>query len=342
MSVKSGAWGLLLLLSLTGCALTGSSLPVTDCTALNDAGFNPAPGQGIFFSCATPSNGVPQEVARYQLRLPLVLKPSPVSHLIGAGDIAVCDNPGSELTAQLLDRLSGDVFTAGDNSNEQGTPEQFAFCFDPSWGRHVDRIHPAPGNHDYKTDYAAGYFGYFGPAAGPSLQGWYSYELNGWHILSLNSNCERIGGCGPGSPQYEWLLNELAAHPEGCTLAYWHHPLFTSGEHGPSVDVAPLWDVLYAVGAEVVINGHDHHYERFAPQSPAGVLDEAYGVRQFIVGTGGALLRELPGDRMANSQAAVIGYHGVLRLGLYVDGYSWQFITAPDGLVLDEGRAECH
>jgi len=348
MSLKSLGWGLVLLVLLAGCARPAAALPVTDCTALNHAGFNPAPGEGVFFACATPTPAAnaPQGAVGLQganrLTLPLIVKAPPVAYLTGAGDIAICDDPGSALTAALLDTLPGELFTAGDNSNEQGTPEQYANCFAPTWGRHLPRLHPAPGNHDYKTDDAAGYFGYYGPAAGPAGQGYYSYDLNGWHIVSLNSNCAEIGGCDSVSPQYQWLAADLAAHPGGCTLAYWHHPLFTSGEHGPITEVAPLWDLLYAVGAEVVINGHEHHYERFAPQTPAGARDEAYGIRQFIAGTGGALLRELPGERAANSQAAAIGYYGVLRLGLYPDGYTWQFIAAPDGAVLDQGRGECH
>ncbi len=137
-------------------------------------------------------------------------------------------------------------------------------------------------------------------------------------------------------------LADLAAHPAKCTLAYWHHPLFTSGVHGPAPDVTPLWNVLYAVGAEGIINGHEHHYERFAPQTPTGALDEANGVREFIAGTGGAILRELPGELADNSQIAAIGYYGVLRFALYPESYSWQFISAPDGAILDEGWEKCH
>lgn len=264
--------------------------------------------------------------------------------LIGAGDITYCANPeGAEIVARLLDALRPDaIFTAGDNSNDEGTSEQFHACFDPSWGRHKALIHPAPGNHDYLEPGAAGYYAYFGAAAGVPGEGYYSYDLGAWHIIALNSVCWEVGGCGAGSPQLAWLQADLAAHPGGCTLAYWHHPLYSSGKHGANPMVQSLWQALLDAGAEIVVNGHDHHYERFAPQDANGNLDRGGGIRQYIVGTGGAGWRIPPAGRAANSEALLSGVYGVLHLTLYPGGYAWQFIPEPGSPVIDFGSGACH
>ncbi|HEX5725957.1 MAG TPA: metallophosphoesterase, partial [Longimicrobiaceae bacterium] len=204
--------------------------------------------------------------------------------LVGAGDIASCWWRADESTARLLDKIDGVVFTVGDNVYQDGSLRQYARCYAPTWGRHLERTRPTPGNHDYKTRDGAGYFAYFGARAGEPGKGWYSYEVDGWHVVALNTEEE----VGEDSEQLRWLREDLRRHRTRCTLAYMHHPRFSSGKHGGRDQLGPLWNLLYASGVEVVLAGHDHHYERFAPQTPDGRLDRAKGIRQFIVGTGGA------------------------------------------------------
>ncbi len=212
--------------------------------------------------------------------------------LVGAGDIASCQLDDDEATARLLDGIAGTVFTAGDNAYENGTAAEFADCYGPTWGRHRARTRPAAGNHDYETPGAAGYKAYFGAAAtNEDGRTWYSYELGTWHIVVLDSDCGQVGGCDAASEQGRWLAADLAASSATCTLAIWHHPRFSSGEHGNDTDVAPFWQALYKAGADVIVNGHDHDYERFAPQDPDGAPDRRLGIREFVVGTGGAALR---------------------------------------------------
>jgi len=261
--------------------------------------------------------------------------------LVGAGDIAGCGSRGDEETAKLLDRIPGIVFTTGDNAYERGTPQEFAECFGPSWGRHKARIRPAAGNHDYATDGARGYFAYFGAAAGDPDKGYYSYNLGDWHVVVLNSNCAAVGGCGPDSAQARWLTADLARNSRRCSLAYWHHPRFSSGPHGNDKTVQTFWLILHAAGAEVVVNGHDHLYERFLPQTPAAVRDEARGVQQFTVGTGGRSLYRVrtikPHSAVRHSSA-----FGVLRLTLWPGEYAWEFIVVGGAEIRDAGSRKCH
>jgi len=262
--------------------------------------------------------------------------------LVGSGDVSGCGRTGEDDTARLLDGIGGTIFTAGDNSNEEGTPAQYRDCFDPSWGRHKARIRPAPGNHDYYTSGGSGYYGYFGEAAGPAGKGYYSYNLGAWHIVVLKTNCKDVGGCQAGSTMEKWLRADLAANPAQCTLAYWHHPRFSSGPlHGNDPAMQPLWQALYDSGADVVLNGHDHHYERFAPQTPSGQSDPAKGIRQFIVGTGGASLRA-PEQARANSEVRNGSTFGVLKLTLHASSYDWQFIPVAGGAFTDTGSGTCH
>ena len=264
-------------------------------------------------------------------------------YLVGAGDIAECGLPGAGLTANLLAQFPGAaLFTAGDNSYQSGSLQQFKNCFNPTWGRYKERIHPAIGNHEYVTQAAKGYFDYFDAAAGPPGLGWYSYDLGGWHILVLNSECNQVKGCQAGSPQEKWLKADLAAHPGRCSLAIWHHPRFSSGPHGSSSLTQDFWKDLYAAGVELVINGHDHDYERFAPMDASGVQDPARGIRQFVVGTGGALLYDRPGQPAPNSQKIINGVYGVLALTLYPDHYDWKFIPQAGILPGDSGSGSCH
>jgi acid phosphatase type 7 len=260
--------------------------------------------------------------------------------LIGAGDIADCDRRADSETASLLAGQDGFVFTAGDNTYPDGTAAQFTDCYGPTWGREVARTRPAPGNHDHATADLAGYLGYFGTAAAPEGTAWYSYEVGSWHVIVLDATCAAAGGCSIDSPQGRWLAADLAASSARCTLAIWHQPRFSSGEHGNDVAVAPFWDQLFAAGADVVVNGHDHDYERFAPQDPAGIADPLRGMREFVVGTGGAELRDFR-PPVANSELRVAGYYGVIRLVLHPAAYEWSFLTT-SGAVLDAGLGMCH
>lgn len=262
--------------------------------------------------------------------------------LVGAGDIAWCDGDGDEATARLLDAISGVVFTTGDHAYPNGTDAEFAQCFHPTWGRHKARIRPSLGNHDYHTERAAPYFRYFGEAAGEAGRGYYTYALAGWRIVVLNSNCELIGGCGESDPQVTWLQRVLAQSAARCTLAYWHHPRFSSGtEHGSEQETGPLWEALYDHGAEIVVSGHEHNYERFAPQNPAGAADPERGIREFVVGTGGA--DHYPfGAPIANSEVRNGDTWGVLRLTLAPDTYRWEFIPVSGRTFSDSGSGRCH
>jgi hypothetical protein len=261
--------------------------------------------------------------------------------LVGAGDIASCSSSGDSATAALIDRIPGTVFTAGDAVYPSGTTAQFADCYNPTWGRHKWRTRPVPGNHEYATSGAGPYFAYFGSRAGMAGQGWYAYDLGAWRIYSLNSNCDLVGGCGPGSAQEAWLRADLAANPRECVAAVWHHPLFSSGVHGGTDSTRPLWDALYEAGAELVLNGHDHDYERFAPQRPDGTADADAGIREFVVGTGGVGQRAFSTVR-ANSEMRKTGVLGVIKLELKTTGYTWRFVPVSGSTWTDSGSASCH
>ncbi len=200
---------------------------------------------------------------------------------------------------------------------------------------------PVPGNHEYETAGAAPYFNYFGSRAGTTGQGWYAYDVGTWRIYSLNSNCASVGGCGPGSAQEAWLRADLAANPHACVAAIWHHPLFSSGIHGSTAETRPLWDALYDAGADLVINGHDHDYERFAPQRPDGTVDSAAGIREFVIGTGGAEMRSLA-TIQAHSEVRKARVYGVLKLELKATGYTWRFVPVSGTTWTDSGAASCH
>ena len=262
--------------------------------------------------------------------------------LVGAGDIATCGGDGDDKTAKLLGGIEGTVFTLGDNVYDNGSASEYKECYDPTWGRHKARTRPAAGNHDYRTDDAGPYFRYFGDVAGGSDKGYYSYELGAWHIVVLNSNCAEVeGGCGEGSAQIEWLREDLEAHPARCTLAYWHHPLFSAGKHGGDASTRPFWEVLYNAGAEIVMSGHDHDYQRFALQAPSGAVDKERGIRQFVVGTGGAEFYEFEND-FANIEARNTSTFGVLKLTLHSNEYDWEFVPVEGGTFIDAGSGTCH
>ncbi|MEV6107488.1 DNRLRE domain-containing protein [Streptomyces sp. NPDC051940] len=262
--------------------------------------------------------------------------------LVGAGDIASCTSSGDEATAALLDGIPGTAFTAGDNAYPYATAEDFAGCYGPSWGRHRDRTAPTAGNHEYHNAGAPGYYGYFGAAAGSPGQGWYSYDLGPWHVVALNSNCAAVGGCGAGSPQEQWLRADLAASAEQCTVAVWHHATFTSGAgHGPATETLPLFQALYDADADLLVTAHNHNYERFAPQNPAGAADPARGIRAFVVGTGGASHYGF-GTVRPNSEARNGDTYGVLKLTLRDGSYDWRFIPEAGSTYADSGSGQCH
>ena len=274
--------------------------------------------------------------------------------IAAAGDIA-CDpgssffnnGQGSGLNCRQLatsDLLVGAGYAAvlilGDIQYEDGTLAKFNASYDPSWGRVKSITKPAPGNHEYQTGDANGYYQYFGAAAGDPTKGYYSYDLGGWHIVALNSNCSFVGGCGAGSAQEQWLRADLAAHPTSCTLAYWHHARFSSGSHGNDATYTAFWQALYDANADLVLVGHEHDYERFAPQTPSGTLDLARGVRQIVAGSGGKELRTFSTIR-PNSEVRDATSLGVLELTLGAGAYEWRFRPAV-GTFTDSGTASCH
>jgi acid phosphatase type 7 len=256
--------------------------------------------------------------------------PVPFVNLVAAGDIANCTSEGDEATAAVVDGLRGPIVALGDTVYELGTDEDYERCFMPSWGRHKARIRPVVGNHEYGTPGAAGYFRFFGARARPP-DGWYSFRHGAWRIIVLNTNCAQIGGCQAGSRQHRWLRATLAATKARCTIAAMHHPRYSSGFHGSDESIRDLWTALSRGGVDVVLAGHDHNYERFAP------LDR---MRLFIVGTGGThlrpVLRRLPASRAVNWQA-----WGVLSLRLMPRTFSWRFVPVAGSSFRDSGSASC-
>lgn len=281
----------------------------------------------------------------FDLRLDVSRDPNDAAErdpvVIAVGDAASCDWTGDEDTANLLDGLPGTIFALGDLAYIAGTEDEFRNCFHPTWGRHRARMRPAPGNHDYGTANGAAYHRYFGDRAGTFGAGYYSYELGAWHVVVLNSNCDAIGGCGVDSPQHRWLVSDLRAHPTRCTAAYWHHPRFTSAPRGPNAFMIPLWQALEDAGADVVFEGHEHHYERFAPMRADGTRDDARGIRSFVVGTGGAPFYGFPSVQ-PNSEVRGTEVFGALRLVLRPTGYDWRFVPIARQSFRDTGTAECH
>ena len=256
--------------------------------------------------------------------------------LVGAGDIASCSGSGDEATAKLIEGIAGTVYTTGDNAYESGSSSEFADCYDPTWGRFKSRTYPSPGNHEYNTSGATGYYEYFGAAAGDPTKGYYSYNLGTWHIVVLNSEISTASG----SAQEKWLREDLIANPTTCTLAYWHQPRFSSSSsHGSTISVQPLWQALYDHHADVVINGHDHTYERFDPQSPSGAAD-VNGIREFVAGMGGRSHYGF-GTILPNSVARNSDTYGVLKFTLHTDSYDWQFVPEAGKNYADSGTALC-
>ena len=309
----------------------GASATPSDITAATPS---PAP-TGTASPTAGPSSATPSVPSPSQSA-----SPGQAAVLVGAGDIGDCDTREDSMTAALLDDIEGTVFTAGDNAYENGTAKQFATCYDDAWGRHKARTRPVPGNHDWRTADLAGYFGYFGDVArGRDGRSWYSFDLGSWHVIMLDSECAKNGGCEADSAQGRWLASDLATSGGRCSVAIWHIPRFSSGEHGNDRSVAPFWSLLYDAGVDVIVNGHDHDYERFAPQDPDGAEDRDRGMREFVVGTGGTPLRAF-NDPVANSELRAVT-HGVFKLTLRDGSYDWEFIPVR-GEFRDAGTAFCH
>jgi acid phosphatase type 7 len=272
--------------------------------------------------------------------------PSTDPVIAAAGDIS-CEPglPVTPLSCQqkatsdlLLQRSLAAVLTLGDEQYVEGRLKNFQTEYGPTWGRLLSITHPAPGNHEYKSG-GDGFFQYFGAAAGDPAHPYYSFDLGAWHLIALDSECDYAGGCGKGSPQERWLKADLRAHPARCTLAYWHQPRFSSGGHGNNVTYQVFWTDLYAAGADVVLNGHDHDYERFAPQTPTGAA-AADGIGEFVVGTGGKNLRPLHTPK-PNSEARSDTF-GVLELSLHPGGYDWEFVPIAGSSFTDRGHSDCH
>ena len=307
------------------CALLAVLLAA--CTPSASPSLSPTPGPSepsASTASATPS--------------PTPQAPAPI--VLAAGDIAACDSDGDEATAAMLDGLGGTILTLGDNAYPDGTTADFANCYASTWGRHLSRTYPSAGNHEYETAGAAAYFAYFGDRAGNAGEGWYSFDLGAWHLIALNSNCEAIGGCGPDSPQAEWLRADLAEHPTTCTLAYWHHPRWSSGdEHGSDPRTDALWQILFTAGADLVLTGHDHVYERFVPMDATGAAAPT-GMTEFVVGTGGRSLYAF-GALLPTSATHDNATYGVLQLTLHADAYDWEFVSVSGTRFADSGSADC-
>ena len=278
------------------------------------------------------------------------------SVMIGAGDIASCTSPGDELTAALVDSvLKADsaaivedvVFTLGDNAYPDGTDRDFALCFTPSWGdsarRIMKRIRPAPGNHEHAIFGAAAYYEYFGKKAGEPRKGFYSYSLGDWHVIVLNSEIvvNPVFTAEERKAQEDWLNDDLKFNTRKCTVAYWHHPRFSSGWHGSDRLLSGFWQLLYDNNVDLILNGHDHDYERFKPMTPAGLTDSTRGIVELVVGTGGGELRGMGNPVVPNSAARVQGHFGVLKLTLGKEEWRSAFLST-NGRVYDPSGGRCH
>lgn len=251
---------------------------------------------------------------------------------MGAGDISTCDNNNDEATAKLLDNIPGTVIALGDNVYIDGTYSDFINCYHPTWGRHKDRTRPVPGNHEYFTAEAVGYFQYF-----DNIPSYYAYNPGSWRIYALNSEID----VSSTSAQVQWLKRDLAANPRLCVLAYWHKPLWSSRyEDGSDATYETLWRTLHDAGADLVINGHIHNYERFKEMNGEGVAASP-GLREIVVGTGGVnhdgYVTSLSTTEVRNAST-----YGVLKVILRPTNYSWQFIPVAGGTFKDSGTTNCH
>jgi hypothetical protein len=251
--------------------------------------------------------------------------------MVGAGDIASCSNSNDTSTAKLLGSISGTVFDLGDNAYESGTPTEYTNCYNPTWGQYKSRTKPVPGNHDYKTSGASGYFNYFG------VQKYYAYNLGDWRIYALNSEIDTSAT----SAQATWLKNDLAKNPKQCVMAYWHRPRWSSGKvHGSDSKTQALWAILYDAKAELVVSGHEHNYERFAPMNQSGAAVST-GLQEIVAGTGGESHYAF-GTILSASRARNANTFGVLKLTLSSGSYTWKFVPVAGQSYTDSGTINCH
>ena len=285
----------------------------------------------------TAADAEGKSVAIAPVQVVMTVPPRPVADavFVGAGDVDGCGRLEPEYTARLLDRIPGTVFVAGDATYPSGTMASYTNCYGPTWGRHLWRTFAVPGNHDYYADGGAAFFAYFGSAAGPPGLGYFSHTLGAWHVIMLNSMIPAQAG----TPQYEWLRQDLAASTAACTVAVWHHPLFSSGQNGNSPFMRDVFNLMYQHGVDVVVNGDDHIYERFAPQD-ANARASSRGIREFIVGTGGYALYDR-GKTQANSEVFENRTYGVLKLTLRSGRYDWEFIPIAGQTFRDSGSGTC-
>lgn len=337
-TASGGLWLAAVAIAAAGLVLVGcASEPASPATTTSGA-------PTARLSTAAPSTTAGAEPSRTPT-------PAPAAEhvLLAAGDIAACSQEGDAATAEILSRFpDATVQTLGDNAYDKGTPRQFG-CYDDTWGVALDRTHPALGGHDYMTEGAAGYFGYFAdvlapyaPTATDPTMGWYAYDLGAWRIIVLNSICDRIGGCEAGSSEAGWLRSELAAHPASCSLAVIHNPRFSSGRKENEPRVQPLWELLDGAGIELVLSGDNHAYERLAPMTPTGKPDPA-GIRQFVVGTGGRSHYDFSGGAIhPHTEARDDKTFGVLKLTFDAAGYAWEFLPEAGKTFTDSGREACH
>lgn len=317
---------------MRGCGLLIMTLALAACSGGNSMDPTPSP---------TPSRGP---------------TPDPDPAIAAAGDIACGSASPStapckqmETSELLVEIRPSAVLALGDIQYEFGQYQDFLRYYDPSWGRLKPITRPAPGNHDYETPGGSGYFDYFAgvgrntsEVTGARGEGWYSFNVGTWHLISLNSNCSFVGGCGATSRQVAWLRADLQSNRAAtCTLAYWHHPRYSSGKSRDDRSYQPFWDALYEFGADVVLVGHDHHYERFAPQNANGQADSARGIRQFIVGTGGHSFQAL-GGTLPNSEVRNNTTFGVMKMRLRATRYEWVFQPIPGSSFTDSGSDACH
>jgi 3',5'-cyclic AMP phosphodiesterase CpdA len=307
-------------------ACSGSSDSPTSPSPSATPTSNPPPGP--------PTSGPPPSTTPPPIPAPDNPGTGQTVTIVAVGDIGMCGSSGVEQAARVADSIDGQIVLAGDLAYMQGSMQDYLKCFDPFWGHFRRRWRPVPGNHEYETPGAAGYFQYFGEAAGPQGRSFYSFRAGDWLVLMLDSNIP----VRQGSPQYEFARTELEASRATCTIAVFHHPLFSSGPNGPNVFMRDIWGLLYRLNADVVVAGHDHLYERFGKQDVDGRSD-VRGLRQFIVGTGGARLYDFHRAE-ANSQVRIREF-GVLRLTLQPTSYQWAFIQT-GGVVTDSGTDGCH
>lgn len=266
--------------------------------------------------------------------------------VVAVGDIA-CPPSGAvtadachqQKVSNLVKKLAPrQLWLAGDLQYDKGERSAFDAVFDRSWGRYRGISHPVPGNHEYYTPGAAGYYGYFGRRAGTAGRGYYSFSAGSWHVVALNSNCDQVA-CGPGSRQLRWLRADLKANHQRCVAAIWHYPLYSSGPHGANPSVRPFWRELRKARAELVVSGHDHDFETFLPQNENGVARAGSGIRQFVSGAGGRSLYPVNASA-SNSQQVIAGHFGVLALTLRHAGYAWRFVDE-QGRTRGSGRGAC-